>query len=49
MDKDSFGSDMIGRVALNLNEYLVADASSVDGVPAPQRHHLFVDDVNQKV
>jgi hypothetical protein len=49
MDKDSFGSDTIGRVALDLNEYLVTDASSITGVPPPRRHHLFLDDVNQKV
>ena len=49
MDKDAFSSDLIGRIALNLNQFLVTAASSITGVPPPQRHHLFLDDVNQKV
>jgi hypothetical protein len=49
MDKDSFGSDLVGRAAVNVNEYLLTDASSINGVPPPQCHRLFVDDVNEKV
>jgi len=49
MDKDQFSSDLVGRVALNLNRYLVTDVSAIQRVPPPQRHNLYVDDVNQKV
>jgi hypothetical protein len=49
MDKDQFSSDLIGRVVLNLNRFLITDVSSIQKVPPPQRHNLYVDDVNQKV
>ncbi len=49
MDKDSFGSDMVGRVVLNVNDFLVTDASCISGIPPPQRYSLHLDDVNQKV
>jgi hypothetical protein len=49
MDKDSFGSDLVGRVVLNVKECLVTDLSHICEVPPPQRYRLYVDDVNQKV
>jgi hypothetical protein len=49
MDKDTFGCDLVGRVVLDVMAYLVADASSIVGVPPPERHLLYLDDANQKV
>jgi hypothetical protein len=49
MDKDSFGSDLVGRVIFNVKDFLVTDASCITGIPPPQRHNLYLDDVNQKV